>query len=108
MTSIADAYQLAQRALADLKAAILNLLQYAGATGLTNAEILRALGIYQGHVGHEGHIPRTLLGMMELEGVVKQDHATKKWTFCRAQRESSVRETLQASEHDETLDPSSA
>jgi hypothetical protein len=76
--STTDAYKLAQRALADLKAAILKLLRHAHSTGLTNAEIGRALGIYHGHVGHEGHIPRTLLAMMEIEGVVEQDRATKR------------------------------
>lgn len=46
---------------------------------MKNAEIGRSLGIYMGHVRHEGHISRTLLGMMEEEGVVEQDSETKKW-----------------------------
>ena len=34
-------------------------------------DIGRGLGIYGGHVNHEGHIPRTLLSIMESEGVVE-------------------------------------
>ena len=34
-----------------------------------------------GHVEHEGHIPRTLLALMEAEGVVQQDKATKLWSL---------------------------
>jgi len=32
-----------------------------------------------GHVEHEGHIPRTLLAIMEAEGVVEQVKETKAW-----------------------------
>lgn len=73
------AYQLAQKALADLKTAIYILLSEPNSDGFTNAEIGRALGIYQGHIGHEGHIPRTLLSLMEVEKVVEQNAETKKW-----------------------------
>ena len=72
-------YQIAQRAMADLKAAIHMAMGKDSGNGMTNAEVGRSLGIYQGHVGHEGHIPRTLLGIMESEGVVEQDSKTKKW-----------------------------
>jgi hypothetical protein len=78
-----DAYQLAQRAVADLKAAVYALLAVAPGEGLTNAEIGRSLGIYTGHVEHEGHIPRTLLALMEKEGVVVQGPATKRWSIRR-------------------------
>jgi hypothetical protein len=74
-------YQLAQRALADLKAAVHQLLSDTEIGGLTNAEIGRTLGIYTGHIGHEGHIPRTLLSMMESEGVVEQDGESKRWSL---------------------------
>lgn len=74
-----EAYRLAQRALSDLKAAVYHLLTTAPAAGLTNAEIGRALGIHHGHIGHEGHIPRTLLASMESDGVVDQDPETKRW-----------------------------
>lgn len=62
-------YQLAQRAMADLKTAILGLLIKAEGNGLSNAQIGRALGIYRGHEGHEGHISRTVLAMLEEDGV---------------------------------------
>lgn len=74
-----QAYALAQRAIAQLKAAVHQLLVSGPDAGMTNAEIGRALGIYAGHVGHEGHIPRTLLGLMEAEGVVEQDASSKRW-----------------------------
>ena len=72
-------YHRAQSALADLKAAIHEVLQCGPPEGLTNAQIGRMLGIYAGHVGHEGHIPRTLLAIMEQEGVVEQNRDTKRW-----------------------------
>ena len=76
-----DAYQLAQRAIADVKTAVYSILEQASSEGLTNAEIGRSLGIYAGHVEHEGHIPRTLLALMEKEGVVEQTAATKRWSL---------------------------
>lgn len=77
-----EPYYRAQIALAELKAAVYVLLLSAPPEGLTNAEIGRTLGIYAGHIGHEGHIPRTLLAIMEGEGVVAQDSGTKKWSIC--------------------------
>lgn len=75
-----DYYGVAQRAMADLKAAVRYLLlQHPG--GLTNAQIGRALGIYSGHVGHEGHVSRTVLGMLQAEGVAVQDAKTKRWSL---------------------------
>jgi hypothetical protein len=81
--SMHEAYALAQRAMADLKAAVYMLLKTGPAGGLRNADIGRALGIYAGHIEHEGHIPRTLLALMEKEGVVQQDHQSKRWTICQ-------------------------
>lgn len=78
-----EAYALAQRAMADLKAAIYTVLANGPDEGLRNADIGRSLGIYAGHVEHEGHIPRTLLALMEKEGVVDQDSKSKLWTICR-------------------------
>jgi hypothetical protein len=78
---VKDAHHLAQHAMADLKAAVYVLLQEAPSEGLTNAQIGRSLGIYAGHVEHEGHIPRTLLALMEKEGVAQQSPATKRWTL---------------------------
>ena len=75
-----DAYRRAQRAISELKASICAVLSEAD-QGLTNAQVGRVLGIYQGHVGHEGHISRTLLQMMKAEGVVEQDDQTKRWAL---------------------------
>jgi hypothetical protein len=75
-------YAVAQQALAGLKSAIYSLLLTAPSDGLRNVDIGRALGIYAGHVGHEGHVSRTLLSIMEEEGVVKQDPATNRWSLC--------------------------
>ena len=74
-----DAYQLSQSAIADLKTAVHLVLSEAPPEGLTNAQIGRMLGIYAGHVGHPGHIPRVLLGIMATEGVVRQNPETKAW-----------------------------
>jgi DNA-binding IclR family transcriptional regulator len=86
-------YQRAQVGMAEIKSAIYELLGQAPSTGLTNAQIGRTLGIYQGHVRHQGHIPRSLLSIMEDEGVVEQDKATKRWRLRRShadEDESSV------------------
>jgi DNA-binding IclR family transcriptional regulator len=77
--SKSKAYRAAQRALADLKGAIHETLALCQDGGMTNAEIGRALGIYAGHVGHEGHVSRTLLAMMESDGTVEQDGDSKRW-----------------------------
>ncbi len=78
-----EAYSLAQHAVADLKTAIHMVLT--GSDGLSNADIGRLLGIYRGHIVHEGHIPRTLLSIMESEGVVEQDSATKRWKLVHSE-----------------------
>jgi hypothetical protein len=74
-----QSYLLAQTAIAHLKAAIHMVLSNAPAQGMKNADIGRLLGINTGHIRHEGHIPRTLLALMETEGVVVQDKTTKLW-----------------------------
>ena len=76
-----EAYGKTQKAIANLKSAIYTLLENDPENGLSNAEIGRTLGIYMGHAGHEGHIPRTLLAMMESEGVVEQNQTDKRWRF---------------------------
>ena len=76
-----EAYHLAQTALADLKSAVYLVWESAPDSGLSNADIGRSLGIYAGHVGHEGHISRTLLGLLESDGVVEQDSDSKMWTL---------------------------
>ena len=75
----AAAYQSAQRALADLKHSVFVVLATGPAGGMRNSQIGRALGIYAGHVRHQGHISRTLLEMMLKEGVVDQDAQSKLW-----------------------------
>ncbi len=74
-----EAYQIAQEAMAELKAAVYLLLKEKGKNGLQNVQIGKSLGIYTGHIRHEGHISRTILAIMESEGVVKQNKETKKW-----------------------------
>lgn len=76
--SESETYHIAQSAISDLKAAIYALLENSSKDSLSNAEIGKSLGIYSGHIGHEGHISRTLLAMMGEEGVVEQDE-DKKW-----------------------------
>lgn len=71
-------YHLAQTAMAQLKASV-HMVLSKNPIGMKNSEIGRELGIYMGHVEHEGHIPRTLLAIMEAEGVVEQDKKTKIW-----------------------------
>lgn len=73
-----DAYMLAQDAMAKLRSAIYLILRDAP-EDLKNSEIGRSLGIYSGHVGHEGHVSRTILALMEAEGVVVQDLSNKAW-----------------------------
>lgn len=73
------AYWLAQRAIADLKAAVRQSLEEANGEGRSNAQIGRLLGIYMGHKGHEGHVSRTILALLEAEGSVTQDPHTKLW-----------------------------
>ena len=74
-----DPYQTAQRAIADLKSAVYELLKDA-AEPMTNAEVGRSLGIYDGHNGqHEGHISRTILARLEGEGLIKQVKSRGGW-----------------------------
>lgn len=79
LTTTGSAYQSAQRALADLKHSVFVVLAAGPAEGMKNSQIGRSLGIYAGHVRHQGHISRTLLEMMLNEGVVDQDPKTKLW-----------------------------
>jgi len=81
MEDFSAAYNLAQRAISDIKSAI-HIILSTSKDGLTNAEIGRLLGIYHGHSGkHEGHISRVLLELMQTEGLIRQDTKTKKWTL---------------------------
>ena len=74
-----ELYTRAQRALAELKGTVRELLSE-NPKGLRNSEVGRSLGIYQGHSGaQEGHISRTLLEALQHEGVVVQNSKTKLW-----------------------------
>lgn len=79
LKAFAEPYSRAQHAIAELKPSAYSVLATGPEQGLTNAELGRTLGVYQGHVGHEGHIPRTILAIMEQEGVVEQDPTSKRW-----------------------------
>jgi hypothetical protein len=68
--------------MADLKGVVYELIA-TSQTPLTNAEIGRRLGIYRGHVGHEGHISRTILGFLEEEQVIIQED-DKTWRLREA------------------------
>ncbi|MBA85339.1 hypothetical protein ACSSNL_02290 [Thalassobius sp. S69A] len=81
MGTLNKAYSEAQQAIATLKSLVRTVLELAPEGGLKNSEIGRSLGIYSGHIEHEGHISRTLLAMLEAEGVVQQDERTKQWTL---------------------------
>ncbi|WP_454701780.1 hypothetical protein [Agrobacterium burrii] len=81
MTFSDEPYAVAQPAMSQLKSAIYLLLKSDKSEGMKNSEIGRSLGIYTGHVEHEGHISRTLLSIMEAEGVVEQNKETKLWSL---------------------------
>lgn len=66
------AYRQAQRAMADLTSAVLSIIATAGADGISNSQVGRLLGIYQGHIGHEGHISRTMLELLKADGIIEQ------------------------------------
>ena len=63
---IHEAYTKAQEGLVGLKTSVRHVLAYYP-KGLRNVEIGHLLGIYHGHIGHEGHISKTLLAIMEEE-----------------------------------------
>ena len=90
-----EEYRRAQPAIAELKSAVVAYLERAQ-RGATNAEIGRSLGIYDGHKGHEGHISRTLLSMLENEGVVEQDQKNRAWTLRRHLNDEGSSEVLKA------------
>lgn len=74
--------------MAELKGAVYELLERSP-EGLTNAEIGRALGIYQGHVRHKGHISRTVLALLDGEEVAMQDSKTMRWALSRRQQDDT-------------------
>ena len=78
---VIEAYQLAQEAISNLKTAVRIILDVAGTDGLRNVDIGKTLGIYSGHIRHEGHISSTILAIMEADGSVEQDTKTQVWTL---------------------------
>ena len=74
-----NAYFLAQKSISMLKTSVLIILEQAGNKGLRNVDIGKKLGIYTVHKGHEGHIPRAILDIMEKDGTVEQDEESKIW-----------------------------
>ncbi len=81
-----DCFALAQDAYAKLKSAVYGLLMQSPNRPMTNAEIGRTLGIYGGHLGHVGHIPRTILEELKKDGLVEQDSETKAWSLVSFER----------------------
>jgi hypothetical protein len=79
MSQASNPYLSAQQGLALLKAAVVMLLGKHYPEGLKNSQLGRALGIYMGHIGHEGHISRTVLTILEGEMIVQQDPDSKSW-----------------------------
>ncbi len=74
-----DAFALAQEGYAKLKVAVYAFMAMEPDRPLSNAEIGRSLGIYAGHLGHVGHIPRTILEELKNDGLVEQSDEDKKW-----------------------------
>ena len=62
-----------------IEGAVFEKLSDAAVDGLTNVQLGRSLGIYPGHVGHEGHVSRTILALMENDGLVEQNPENKRW-----------------------------
>lgn len=83
-----DEYRVAQRAIADLKAAVLTYVKTHGP--VRNSDIGRALGIYFGHGEdegrHVGHVSRSILRLLEDEGLVVQDES-KGWSLAARWRD---------------------
>jgi DNA-directed RNA polymerase specialized sigma24 family protein len=80
LSDLQTAYEEAQFAMAKLKSLVRSVLEQSPDKGLKNSEIGRVLGIYAGHVEH---ISRTLLAMLEAEGVVVQNEHDKTWALRR-------------------------
>ncbi len=79
MNTVNEAFETAQGALAALKAAVRTVLECAPEEGLRNVDVGKSLGIYGGHVEHVGHISRTILAMLESDGIAEQFGPDKRW-----------------------------
>ena len=69
--------------MAMLKSAVYDILLETGPQGIRNVDVGKALGINLGHERHEGHIQRTVLGLMKDEGVASKDENTQLWSLRR-------------------------
>lgn len=74
-------YRRAQVGIAELKAAIYELLREGPIEGMTGAQVGLSLGLHHGPAGHEGDLSRSLLAMMESDGVVEQEPTSKRWSL---------------------------
>lgn len=73
-------YQIAQKAIVELKTAVYLVLKENSENGLRNVDVGRLLGIGYGHSGkHQDHVPRVILELLQKEGMVLQDKKTKRW-----------------------------
>tara|TARA_R110002012_G_scaffold183540_2_gene349936 strand:+ start:138 stop:398 length:261 start_codon:yes stop_codon:yes gene_type:complete len=79
LNTVNEAFETAQGALAALKAAVRTVLECAPEEGLRNVDVGKSLGIYGGHVEHVGHISRTILAMLESDGIAEQFGPDKRW-----------------------------
>jgi hypothetical protein len=71
-------YEKAQKGIILLKSAVYEMLKETGEKGLRNVDVGKSLGIYAGHIGHQGHISRTVLELLRSEGVAEQKN-DKRW-----------------------------
>jgi hypothetical protein len=75
-------YEKAQKGITLLKSAVYEILLESAEKGLRNVDVGKSLGIYTGHIGHEGHISRTILELLKSEGVASQD-SEKSWKLIK-------------------------
>lgn len=78
-------YEKAQMGITLLKAAVYEMLLEAGEKGVRNVDVGKRLGIYAGHIGHQGHIPRTILELLRSEGVADQG-SEKRWSLINVEQ----------------------
>lgn len=70
----------AEHAIVELKTAVLEVLNSIHPKGISNVDLGRELGINHGYNGgNEGHIQRTILGLLTMEGLAYQNLKTKLW-----------------------------
>ena len=80
---MSDPYLLAQEAMGKLRSAIYLVLQRPRQRADKRPTWALIGCIYSGHVGHEGHISRTILALMEEEGVWNKSPKLRFGAFVR-------------------------